>query len=96
LSSPLQFIGDSAAKHAGDSMATRLCREPLEDRCLLTSLSGYVYRDANRDGAMQTGEAGIRSAKVTLTGTDDMRCDMRMMRVELLERIEHTLVSEDC
>ncbi|MFN0055923.1 MAG: SdrD B-like domain-containing protein, partial [Planctomycetales bacterium] len=35
------------------------------------SLSGYVYHDANNDGA-RTGETGIASATVTLTGTNDL------------------------
>ena len=60
-------------------MARRLCLELLEDRCLLTSLSGYVYNDINNDGTMQAGEPGIRNAKVTLTGTDDIQGDVRMV-----------------
>ena len=59
-------------------MARRLRLELLEDRCLLTSLSGYVYNDVNNDGTMQAGEPGIRNAKVTLTGTDDIHGDVRM------------------
>ena len=51
----------------------------LEDRCLLTSLSGYVYNDINNDGTMQAGEPGIRNAKVTLTGTDDIKGDVQMV-----------------
>ncbi|MDT7837383.1 SdrD B-like domain-containing protein [Aquabacterium sp. OR-4] len=35
------------------------------------SLAGYVYFDANDDGA-RTGEAGIPGATVTLTGTNDL------------------------
>lgn len=59
-------------------MARRLRLELLEDRRLLTSLAGYVYNDVNNDGVMQTGESGIRNAKVTLTGTDDIHGDVRM------------------
>ncbi|MFN0056516.1 MAG: SdrD B-like domain-containing protein, partial [Planctomycetales bacterium] len=36
-----------------------------------SSLSGYVYHDANNDGD-RTGESGINGATVTLTGTDDL------------------------
>ena len=57
-------------------MARRLCLELLEDRRLLTSLSGYVYNDLNNDGVMQASEAGIRNAKVTLTGSDDIHGDV--------------------
>ncbi len=35
------------------------------------SLSGYVYVDANDNGAFDSGEAGVSGATVTLTGTDD-------------------------
>ena len=37
---------------------------------LWSSLSGYVYNDANGDGAMQTGESGIEGVAVTLSGSD--------------------------
>ena len=50
----------------------RLHIEPLENRRLLTSLSGFVYNDVNGDGVMETGGAGIRNAAITLTGTDDI------------------------
>ena len=50
----------------------RLSIEPLEVRRLLTSLSGFVYNDANDDGTMDTGDAGIRNATVKLVGTDDI------------------------
>jgi uncharacterized surface anchored protein len=36
-----------------------------------TSLSGYVYADANNDGIKETGEAGIAGSVITLSGTDD-------------------------
>ena len=35
------------------------------------SISGYVYRDTNNDGS-RSSEAGIASASVTLSGTDDL------------------------
>ena len=38
--------------------------------CALSSLSGYVYLDANNNGVQNTGEAGIANVTVTLTGTD--------------------------
>src|SRR5208283_4253662 len=37
-----------------------------------SSLSGYVYVDANNDGIKQTSELGIPSVTVSLTGTDDL------------------------
>src|SRR6185312_7310274 len=38
------------------------------------SLSGFVYRDMNNNGAFEPGlgEGGIGNATVTLTGTDDL------------------------
>ncbi len=39
---------------------------------LPSSLSGFVFSDANNDGVKQAGEAGILGASVTLTGTDDL------------------------
>jgi uncharacterized protein (DUF2141 family) len=36
------------------------------------SVCGYVYVDANNDGIMQPDEAGIPSATLTLTGTNDL------------------------
>ena len=36
------------------------------------SFSGYVWDDLNNDGVMETGEAGIAGATVTLTGTSDL------------------------
>ena len=37
---------------------------------LWSSLAGNVYNDVNNDGIMQSGEAGIPSVAVALTGTD--------------------------
>ena len=39
---------------------------------LPSSLSGYVYNDANNNGVMDSGEAGIAGVTVTLTGTNDL------------------------
>ncbi|MGO9601740.1 MAG: beta strand repeat-containing protein, partial [Isosphaeraceae bacterium] len=36
-----------------------------------SSLSGFVYVDANNDGIKQAGESGIAGVTITLTGTDD-------------------------
>ncbi len=36
----------------------------------LSSLSGYVYLDKDNDGVKETGEAGIASVKITLSGKD--------------------------
>jgi hypothetical protein len=36
-----------------------------------TSLSGFVYADANNDGVKQAGEAGIAGSVISLSGTDD-------------------------
>jgi protocatechuate 3,4-dioxygenase beta subunit len=37
-----------------------------------SSLSGYVYNDANANGIMDSGEAGISSVSVSLTGVNDL------------------------
>lgn len=37
-----------------------------------SSISGFVYVDANNNGIKESGEAGISGATVTLTGTDDL------------------------
>ena len=51
----------------------RLRIEPLEDRRLLASLSGYVFDDsANNAGLKQAGDPGIEAAVLSLTGTDDL------------------------
>ena len=39
---------------------------------LPSSLSGFVYFDANNNGAMDPGEPGIPGTSVTLTGTNDL------------------------
>ena len=36
----------------------------------LSSLSGFVYHDANNDGVKNPSEAGIGGVTVTLTGTN--------------------------
>src|SRR5207302_474856 len=36
------------------------------------SLSGFVYVDANKNGAKDSGEAGIGQVTVTLGGVDDL------------------------
>ncbi len=38
----------------------------------LSTLSGFVYNDANNDGTKQGGEAGIGGITITLTGTNDL------------------------
>jgi hypothetical protein len=42
--------------------------EILENRWLPSTLSGFVYNDANNNGTKDAGEAGIAGATVTLTG----------------------------
>ena len=37
-----------------------------------TSLSGYVYFDANNNGSKDTGEIGIAGSTITLTGANDL------------------------
>ena len=39
---------------------------------LSATLSGRVWRDANRDGVLDGGEVGIQSVTITLTGTDTL------------------------
>lgn len=38
----------------------------------IASVSGFVYNDANNNGAMDAGEFGIPNVTVTLTGEDDL------------------------
>lgn len=53
--------------------ARRLRIEPLEDRRLLASLSGYVYdNSARNDGLRLVGDPGIEGAVVSLSGSDDL------------------------
>jgi hypothetical protein len=44
--------------------------ERMEDRWLPSSLSGFVYDDADNNGLRDPGEAGLAGVTVTLTGTD--------------------------
>jgi hypothetical protein len=44
--------------------------EELEDRCVPSTLSGFVYNDINDNGTQDSGEKGIASVSVTLTGKD--------------------------
>jgi hypothetical protein len=44
---------------------------PTGDAPALSSLSGYVYFDANNNGVFDDGESGIAGVTVTLTGIDD-------------------------
>ncbi len=46
--------------------------ELLEDRSLPSTLGGFVFNDANNNGVMDSGEAGIATVTVKLTGTDDL------------------------
>ncbi|MFO0953520.1 MAG: SdrD B-like domain-containing protein, partial [Isosphaeraceae bacterium] len=43
-----------------------------------SSLSGFVYVDANNDGLRQPAEAGLSGVAVMLTGTDDLNRPVRL------------------
>ena len=59
-------------RKANRSRSRRLLLEPLEDRCLLATISGYVYDDsANNSGVKQASDPGIAGCIVNLTGTDN-------------------------
>src|SRR6185369_5780706 len=45
-----------------------LSPESLEDRCVPSTLSGFVYNDANNNGIKDANEIGLSSVTVTLSG----------------------------
>jgi large repetitive protein len=51
---------------------TQLALEALEARDLPSTLSGFVYNDANNNGVKDAGETGLAGVTVTLTGTDSL------------------------
>ncbi len=66
-----KWIGGRAgpARPAQSSGRTRLCLEPLEDRCLLNGgpvISGFVYDDANNNGIFNAGEQVIANNAIQL------------------------------
>src|SRR5208283_3256400 len=50
-----------------------------------SSLSGFVYVDANDDGTKQGSETGIASVTVSLTGTDDLNNAVSLTTTTLLD-----------
>jgi hypothetical protein len=54
----------SSARRAG------LRLEALEDRSLPSTLSGMVYSDANNNGSLVPGDAGVARVTITLTGNN--------------------------
>jgi cyclophilin family peptidyl-prolyl cis-trans isomerase len=50
-------------------LRARLELQPLEDRCLLASLTGLIYVDGNGNGIRDAQEAVLPGVTVTLTGT---------------------------
>lgn len=52
--------------------------EALEDRNLLSTLSGVVFNDANNNGVMDAGEAGVAAAVVRLTGKNDLNQNVNL------------------
>jgi hypothetical protein len=40
--------------------------EALEDRCLLSTISGFVYNDANNNGLFDPGETGLAGSTLRL------------------------------
>lgn len=59
----INAANDSVSTNNNSSATTTVTAPPI------TTLSGRVYFDANRDGVGQNSEAGIRAVTVTLTGT---------------------------
>ena len=58
---------------AARSLGRRLSIEILEGRCLLASLSGYVFdNSARNDGTRQAGDPGIAGYLVTLSGENEL------------------------
>jgi hypothetical protein len=60
-----------ARKHGGRETSFRPALETLEERWVLSTLSGTVFSDINNNGAMDTAEAGIANVKITLLGTNN-------------------------
>src|SRR5258708_467516 len=61
-----------AAPRTGKQRSRRSqpCLETLEDRCVPSTLSGFVYNDLNNNGTQDSGEKGIAAVSVSLTGKD--------------------------
>src|SRR5262249_17998963 len=59
-------FGDTAGANAGFEEWAVLNRDAPP-----SSLSGYVYFDANQNGVLDAGEAGIGGVWIRLTGVDD-------------------------
>jgi hypothetical protein len=79
MNSFFQTLGRRAADRRGmrrGSLRPRRSAVPalesLEERCVPSTLSGFVFNDLNNNGVMATGEAGIAGATVTLTGTNNL------------------------
>ena len=66
------FTGSFASDFGGGAKGNVGATPPLRQAPLPASLSGFVYLDANDNGAFDTAETGIAGATVTLTGTDYM------------------------
>ena len=49
----------------------RLMLEALEDRLVPSTLSGFVYNDANNNGTVDSGEASLAGVTVTLTDSSN-------------------------
>jgi hypothetical protein len=65
----LSQSGRARTRHNAPRPSALPALEALEDRCLPSTLSGFVYNDVNNNGVRDAGEAGIGGATVTLTGT---------------------------
>ncbi len=52
---------------------------------LPSSLSGFVYNDANNNGIKDVGEAGIPGATVTLTGSNDLGAPVNTVATTLAD-----------
>src|SRR5262245_13368680 len=64
---PPQFLHLQSSRHSSaGKKRLRLRLEALEDRTLLSSISGTVFNDLNGDGVLQAGEPGLPGWEVDL------------------------------
>lgn len=66
------FVGSFASDFTGHAKGNVGAVAPLFPPALPASVSGFVYVDADNDGAMDSGEVPIPGATVALTGTNDL------------------------
>ncbi len=54
-----------------------------------SSLSGFVYDDANNNGVKEASDLPISGVTVTLTGTDDLGAAVNIIKVTLTKWLIH-------